>query len=336
MLRRLFAAAFLVVLAASLLVIGWPQLVGLERTYGFAQLVSLRGALVAIAAVGIIVAVLALALAPRIRRFVASVAVLLLAFALLNLAVLQTRGFGDMAFETASDSSVTVLAWNTLGDAPGATAVAELVEQTGADVVVLPETTAELRGEVEDLLDIAGIAMQGFTIAFDEISKARSTSMLISRDLGEYILDGDAGNSAVLPSLVATPVDGAGPTIVGIHLVAPIPGEFDRWQDDLEWAATACSGDDVIMAGDFNATLDHFATLGEGDTTVGGCDDAAQASDNGAIGTWPTNLPALLGAPIDHVMSTDTWTVTGMRVIGSHDTYGSDHRPVVAQLSPAS
>ena len=335
MLRRFLAAAFLVFLALLLLLMAWPQLVGMERTFGFAQVVSLRGGLVAIAALGILVAIIVLVLAPPLRRFAASVAALLLVFALLNVAVLQTRGLGDQAFETPGDSTITVLAWNTLGDAPGATAVAELVEQTGADVVVLPETTAELRGEVEDILEASGTSMQGFTLAYDQISKARSTSMLVSRDLGEYVLDGTVGNSAVLPSLVAKPVDGNGPTLVGIHLVAPIPGEFDRWQQDVEWAATACADENVIMAGDFNATLDHFTNADEVGHVVGECVDAAQASDNGGVGTWPTDVPALLGAPIDHVLATTNWQVTGMRVIESHDKYGSDHRPVLAQLAPA-
>ena len=29
------------------------------------------------------------------------------------------------------------------------------------------------------------------------------------------------------------------------------------------------------------------------------------------------------------------WRVSGMRVIASHDGYGSDHRPILVQLSPA-
>ena len=63
--------------------------------------------------------------------------------------------------------------------------------------------------------------------------------------------------------------------------------------------------------------------------------DAASATDNAAVGTWPTALPALLGAPIDRVLATENWRVTGMRVIQSHDSHGSDHRPVLAQLTPA-
>jgi endonuclease/exonuclease/phosphatase (EEP) superfamily protein YafD len=62
--------------------------------------------------------------------------------------------------------------------------------------------------------------------------------------------------------------------------------------------------------------------------------DAGDATGNAAVGTWPTNLPALLGAPIDHVMATPGWRITGMRVVTNWDGAGSDHRPIVVQLSP--
>ena len=41
-------------------------------------------------------------------------------------------------------------------------------------------------------------------------------------------------------------------------------------------------------------------------------------------------------AAIDHVLATDAWEVVGFRVIESLDDEGSDHRPIVAQLRPAS
>jgi endonuclease/exonuclease/phosphatase (EEP) superfamily protein YafD len=141
----------------------------------------------------------------------------------------------------------------------------------------------------------------------------------------------------VLPTVIATPVDGSGPTIVSVHLVAPIPGEMGNWRSDLEWLATACVGENVIMAGDFNSTIDHFSGLASKDgAALGDCFDSAGLSDNAAVGTWPTALPGLLGAPIDHVMQTSNWRVSGMRVIADHDNQGSDHRPVLVQLSPAS
>jgi len=336
MLRRILAAAFLVLLGLALLLVAWPQLANLSRTDGFVQAVSLRGLAIAGAAVGIVSLGFIAVLAVPIRRFAASIAVLLLAFCLVNLAVLSTRGFGSLAFETPGESTVTVLAWNTLGDAPGAEAIAELALDSEAEIVALPETTRATATEAAALMTAAGTPMTSLTVFFDEISKARSTSVLISETLGAYAVDTGSGNSAVLPTLIATPVDGTGPTIVSVHLVAPVRGEMDNWRSDLEWIPDACSGENVIMAGDFNATLDHFGGLATEDGAVlGRCADAAAATDNAAVGTWPTVLPSLVAAPIDHIMATDNWRVAGMRVIENYDGYGSDHRPVLADLVPA-
>ena len=335
MLRRILAAAVLVVLALALLVIAWPQLFGQQRTPGVAQLVSLRGIAIAVAGVGVVALGFVMVLSTRIRRFAASVAVLLLGFALINAAVLATRGIGDLGFATAAPRSVTVLAWNTLGDAPGAEAIAELAIDSGADVVSLPETTRATGQAVADAMGLGGRPMQAFTIAFDEVSKARSTTLLISTELGPYVVDEAEPNSTVLPTVIARPADGGGPTIMAVHLVAPIPGEMAHWTDDLAWLSSACSEPSTIIAGDFNSTLDHFSGLATADgATLGDCVDAASVTDNAGVGTWPTALPALLGSPIDHVMATPNWSVTGMRVIENYDKYGSDHRPVLAQLTP--
>lgn len=336
MLRRVLAAAILVILGLTLLVAAWPQLLGLQRAPWVAQVVSMRGLEIAIAvAIALGLGFVAI-LAPPLRRFVASIAVLLLVFAALNTAVLATRGFGSLGFETVTENSVTVLAWNTLGDAPGSAAIAELALESKADVVALPETTEKIGLEVATAMAEAGRPMQTFTVAFDQISKARSTTLLITEELGTYAVDAAELNSIVLPTVIARPVDGSGPTIMAVHLVAPLPGELHNWQKDLAWLAGACDEPNVILAGDFNSTLDHFAGLATAEgATLGDCFDAASTSDNAAVGTWPTNLPALLGAPIDHVMTTANWTLTGMRVIENYDKFGSDHRPVLAQLAPA-
>lgn len=335
MLRRILAAATLVILALALVVVAWPQLFSLQRTPGIAQLVSLRGLAVAVAVAAIVALVFVVVLSAAVRRFAASIAVLLVVFALLNTVVLASRGLGSMAFETAAPRSITVLAWNTLGDAPGAEAIAQLAIETAADVVALPETTAATGQAVADAMAAAGTPMQSFTVSFDQISKARSTTLLISEELGTYVVDQAEPNSLVLPTVIARPADGEGPTIMGVHLVAPIPGEFDNWVADLDWLAEACTDSSTIIAGDFNSTLDHFGGLESAEgASIGHCVDAANASSNAAVGTWPTSLPALVGAPIDHIMATPGWSVTGMRVIENYDKYGSDHRPVLAQLTP--
>ncbi len=202
--------------------------------------------------------------------------------------------------------------------------------------MVLPETSAETAGIVAAILTGDGRPMQTLHLSLDEISKARTTSVLISAELGEYRRDDSAGTTDTLPSLLAVPVDGTGPRIVAAHPVAPIPGEMAAWRQGLQWLADRCAGQNVILAGDLNSTLDHYTGLGSDGGELGRCHDAARATGDAAVGTWPTIIPQLVGAPIDHVMATSDWEIVGFRVIGAHDGSGSDHRPVVAQLRPAS
>ena len=165
---------------------------------------------------------------------------------------------------------------------------------------------------------------------------ATSTTVLIRPELGDYSviqssLDGSS-NTSTVPSAVAMPTSGDGPIIVAAHAVAPREEYMTEWRSDLQWLADQCASDNVILAGDFNATLDHMTGMGVDGGTLGRCHDAASASGNGGVGTWPTDAPALLGAPIDHVMATPDWTVSGSVVMRTLDGSGSDHRPIVVQL----
>lgn len=336
MIRRILAAVVTLALAALLLVACWPQLLGLERVIGVAQLVSLRGLAAFITMlVAVLLTIIAL-LSPQGRRFFAGLAVLLFVFAVVSTAVLAVRGFGAPVSEASSDDLV-VVSWNTLGDEPGAEAIAALALEQQADVVALPETSEEAADAVAALMAASGRSMQSLGVQYDHVSKARSTMVLISADLGEYALDETVSNTPTLPSVVAVPVDGDGPTIIAAHPVAPVPGEMNGWRGGLDWLAERCDDPDsnVIVAGDLNSTLDHWASLGS-DVGLNACHDAARAHGSAAVGTWPTRMPSLFGAPIDHVLATDAWQVAGFQVIETLDDSGSDHRPVVAQLRPAS
>jgi endonuclease/exonuclease/phosphatase (EEP) superfamily protein YafD len=332
MFRRILAAAITLALAAFLLVIGWPQLFGLQRAPGVAHAVSFRGVAFVVALALIVLFTLIALISPRLRRFAAGLALVLVVFAAVTFGVLVLRGLGNPSMPTKAPEEVTVLNWNTLGDSPGAQVIADLVVQQEADVVSLPETSGAAAQAVADLLADQGRPMQVLTLAFDEVSKARTTSLLVSTRLGEYVRDDSRGTTPGLPSIVAVPTDGTGPTIIAAHPIAPVPGEFSKWRDGLDWLSAVCDAPNVILAGDLNATLDHFAGLEVGEAQLGACHDAAKATGNAAVGTWPTLLPQLLATPIDHVMATDGWKVMGFRVIGSLDGVGSDHRPVVAQL----
>lgn len=334
MIRRTLTVAALTIAALVLLLLAWPALFGAEHWPGVAHVVSLRGLAVACAGALVIVLLLVALVSPAARSFAASFALVLVLFIGLNAAVIANRGLGSGSFETKGPADVTVLTWNTLGDTPSASEIAQLILDTDADIVALPETTRERAAEVAEILGRNSHPMWAHTFAYDEISKSRSTSLLTSAELGTYTFRSDASPTRQFPTIVARPDSGVGPTIIAVHAVAPLPQYLESWRDDLRTLATLCTGN-VIMAGDFNATLDHFAPLaGSAATDFGDCRSAAAAADVGSVGTWPTLIPGFLGAPIDHIVATDGWRITGARVIESHDKAGSDHRPVVAQLQP--
>lgn len=338
MFRRVLSALVVLVLAAALLVAAWPQLLGIQREAGVVQVTTMRGLLTGVALLGVVLFALIALVSKTLRSFVGALAVLLIAFAGIQLAVLSTRGAGATAFEAKQAGDLTVLTWNTLGDTPPAEVLADLAVERDADIVVLPETSRDYGDQVAVLALANGVDFQVRHLAYDEISKARSTVVLISRDLGEYVVDESRGGTETLPSVLLVPVDGTGPTIIGAHPVAPVPGEMAGWRQGLHWLAERCAGEDVILAGDLNSTLDHYTGLDAASNEsggLGGCRDGARLTGNAAVGTWPVVLPTLLGAPIDHIMATDTWDFVGFEVIESLDHHKSDHRPVVAQLRPA-
>ncbi|HEY4153428.1 MAG TPA: endonuclease/exonuclease/phosphatase family protein [Pseudolysinimonas sp.] len=339
MTRRIFAAGIVVIVAAALLIAVWPQLFGLERQPVVAQLVSLRGLAALVAGVGVVTLLLVALISRRMRRLAASIALLLLVFVGVSAAVLATRGATPAGFQTKADADITVLSWNTLGDSPGAAEIAKLALAQHADIVALPETSTATAQAVAQLMGQSGSPMQVLHVSFGHVAKSHTTSLLISTSLGAYRVDAGHGSTKTLPSVVAVPVDGDGPTIVAAHPVSPVPGEMADWRDGLDWLAQRCAlGGDVILAGDLNSTLDHYSGLGTptatGDGDLGACHDGARAEGSAAVGTWPTSLPAQLGAPIDHVMASNDWSFVGFRVIGNEDGAGSDHRPIVAQLRP--
>jgi endonuclease/exonuclease/phosphatase (EEP) superfamily protein YafD len=340
MLPRILGWAIVLGTAAVATVLVWPQAFGLQNQWVAAHVVALRGAAAAVA-VAALVPFLLLSLVRRVRLFAFAMAAVFALFAVGNVAVLGVRGFGSGAGgETVAEASdsVTVLSWNTLGEVPDASAIAGLALEQGADVVVLPETTEPLGEEVAVEMREGGRPMWVHTLAYDLVAKARSTTILISPELGDYDVvspeaPGPPGNTNTLPSVVADPVDGEGPRIVAVHAVAPIRWELRNWRSDLDWLAEQCAGENVIMAGDFNATVDHFAGHGIDGGDLGRCMDAAVQGGAGGVSTWPTDVPPLLGSPIDHVLATPGWSVEAFRVLLDYDDAGSDHRPIVTTLT---
>jgi endonuclease/exonuclease/phosphatase (EEP) superfamily protein YafD len=113
---------------------------------------------------------------------------------------------------------------------------------------------------------------------------------------------------------------------VAYHAVAPRRGDVPQWRSDLGRLTRFCAGGTpAIVAGDFNATLDHSALR----AVTAGCSDAAAQRGQGLVPTWPTWMPDWLGPQIDHVFATDPITAESFTV---REITGSDHRAVLVRL----
>lgn len=339
---RLLGVLVTIALAIATAVVTWPQFFRLENTFPFAQLVAVRGP-VAVAFAAATLLALFLSLAKPIRAFAASIALVCFIGAGVNGAIMLTRGVGTDALPQATETSLRVMTWNTAGEATPAETIAQTAVVMNAQIVALPETSEEVGERVAEAMSELGSPMWVHHVAYnDEVAygpQAWETTLLISPSLGDYsVIDSSSdgsSNTGTVPSLVAMPVTGDGPIVVAVHAVAPRPEAMDAWQNDLRWVADQCSTDNVILVGDFNATLDHMAGYGSDGGTMGLCNDAASTTGNGSVGTWPTNVSALVGAPIDHVMISSKWVATGSVVLRTLDDSGSDHRPLIVQLEPA-
>jgi endonuclease/exonuclease/phosphatase (EEP) superfamily protein YafD len=334
---RLTGILITIAAAIGAAILTWPQFFRLEQTFPIAQIVSLRPVVAAGFALLAVIGLL-LCLGRHSRGFGAGLALIGVLACAANVGILVFRGLGTTGLPEPTADSVRVMTWNTAGEATDVDAVVTTAIAMDVDIVALPETNDDTGEAIAVAMRDRGNPMwvheenyQGWDATY--------TTLLISPDLGDYaVVESEASgtsNTSIVPSVVAMPIDGEGPTIVAVHAVAPRQQDMDHWRSDLRWVADQCASENVIMAGDFNATVDHMARYGTDGGTLGRCHDAATGTGNGGVGTWDTAWPALLGAPIDHVMTTDAWTATGSVVVTSLDGSGGDHRPVIVQLEPA-
>ncbi|MEU5154707.1 endonuclease/exonuclease/phosphatase family protein [Glycomyces sp. NPDC021274] len=117
------------------------------------------------------------------------------------------------------------------------------------------------------------------------------------------------------------------------HPAAPASAErIPLWEEDFEQLPRPDGGLPWVLAGDFNATLDHENMR---ELLDSGYTDAAEAAGEGLDATWqPTEgyLNGLITIPavtLDHVIAEEGIEVLDWEVL---DKAGSDHAPVVARL----
>jgi endonuclease/exonuclease/phosphatase (EEP) superfamily protein YafD len=125
--------------------------------------------------------------------------------------------------------------------------------------------------------------------------------------------------------------------VVAVHVVNPAArqGMTSAWRTQLDWLAEHVrrSVVPVVLAGDYNATMDHRSLRV---LPAVGMVDAHDAAGRGLGLTWPRRSyrgagrwPALPLMRLDHVFVPPT---LGVRAVRTAVSAGSDHRRVIADL----
>jgi endonuclease/exonuclease/phosphatase (EEP) superfamily protein YafD len=317
--------AVLAYLAAALGTAGWaalalPDLIGLDWRTPFVQILAFRPWILLAGLVVLLVLGAVCRFARRTRRFAVPLLAGVVVVELVGAAMVLPRVVADPA--PVAGSPLTVLAFNTFeGDADPA-ALAALIAEHRPDLVAIPEAGERYRARLAPLVEPLGYRAE----AVGPREDVNGVAALVSRRLGDVSFR--AGDDpAYFPYLEVTGGELGELRFVAFHAAAPLRGQLRQWEADLALLSRWCTGPGpAVVAGDFNATLDHSALR----SGAAGCADAADQRGQGLVPTWsPTARTRILGPQIDHVLTAGGIAAETFSV---HDVAGSDHRAVLTRL----
>ncbi|MDA0164509.1 endonuclease/exonuclease/phosphatase family protein [Solirubrobacter ginsenosidimutans] len=303
-----------VVVALPWVVWAGVRTLGFELPYPFVALLAFTPYAALSSPVPVVAALL-------LRRWVvAGVAgVAVAAFAL----ALVPRAVGGPEPEADGPRLVVMTSNLYLGQAD-ARAVMRIAREHDVDVWSLQE----LRPGLVRKLDRAGAKTLFPDRVLDPRERASGSGVLSRTPLA--VVDTAPNRQGHAEPEVSLKVAGAPPVrIKAVHPAPPVnPTAAPLWRGALEALPSSDGRGDVqILAGDFNATLDHpelRALLGRGYT------DAADAAGKGFTSTWPwLRRTRALPLTIDHILVDKRVTVEKVTVVR---VPGSDHRAVIAVL----
>ncbi|GGO66973.1 endonuclease/exonuclease/phosphatase family protein [Nonomuraea cavernae] len=261
--------------------------------------------------------VLAIAVAARSR---VAIALLLAVCACLAWCV-APRAVGATA--VAEGRPLRVLTANLNGGRGDVTVIVDLVRRLDVDVLSIQELTWSARQR----LDAAGLeGLLPYEVTQPAPRGPEGSGVYARHPLRERGgLFRPVGHRMPVAE-VALP-GGSAVEVVVVHPVAPVPPTVPEWEAGIATLPPApAAGPPRLLAGDFNATLDHavFRRL-----LATGYTDAAAATGQGLVPTWPAGrgLPPLVA--IDHVLGDARVRPVAVQV---HDLPGSDHRALFADL----
>jgi endonuclease/exonuclease/phosphatase (EEP) superfamily protein YafD len=309
------------VLSAGIAALVLPDLLGLDTRTPFAQLVAFRPWELVATAVLLLVLLVLVRFARRARPFFVPMSVGALVVLIAGAAMVVPRAIADPA--PTAGTPLTVLSFNVYEGHADVRALAGAIAAHRPDLVSLPEAGPRFAAKLAPLVEPLGYRIQSSRSSGSDVS---SVTALVSDRLGDVAvrIGSDAKD---FPYLEVTGGGLGQLHFVAFHAASPVPQHVQSWTQDLALLPQWCTGaTPAIVAGDFNATLDHSALR----TGMAGCSDAAAQRGDGLDPTWgPSGRHRFFGPQIDHVISTSGIEASSFEVL---DLPGSDHLPILSTL----
>ncbi|MFE9690392.1 endonuclease/exonuclease/phosphatase family protein [Micromonospora sp. NPDC005806] len=267
-------------------------------------------------------ALVPLVLALALRRVAPAVVAAAAALALIGAVAPRAVGSGQPA---VAGPTLRLLTANLLKGGADPAVLVDLVRTQRVDVLTVQEFTPPIAAE----LDRLGLAT---LLPYRELNPEVGTTgsgLYARHPLSEVGFRRNQGFSFT-QAYGTLAVPGAPPLRVeSAHPAAPYAVRVvpDWWTDLRGQPQATPRGRLSILAGDFNATLDHAPLR---DLIATGYVDAADQAGAGLTGTWgPYDGDPIPPVTIDHVLADRRIAV---RSVAVHALPGSDHRAVLAEL----
>ncbi|WP_146202098.1 endonuclease/exonuclease/phosphatase family protein [Kocuria rosea] len=234
-----------------------------------------------------------------------------------------------LATVTTETGNLTVLSFNARDTE--ARDIALAAADTSADAVLLVETNSDVATGVVQRLQRQGVQSQAFMGSGTALQGEQQVAIIVTETLGTYDeVPSPAlafGAVTIAPRTSAAPAPESGesrdPILSAVHPPAPFPGKVlaSVWRQQLQAAVAPCRQAAAIVGGDFNASSRQVSHVMGSE-----CLHAGTQLGREAVGTWPTFIPAPLGASIDHqIAHGGYWEPVGIEFM---EIGRSDHRAV--------
>ena len=284
---------------------------GLERGYPFVQVVAYTPYVFVLSFLAFLIVVI-------LRQWVAAL-VGLAVFVVLALAVLP-RAIGGPD-DVEGGRTVKIMSSNLLKSKADISQVEDLVRENDIDMLFLQEYLtkglAEVRkSDIDEMLPYSAVT----------VTDENGGGAIYSRFPLKRVRNVVTGYRQ--PRAIVSPPGSVKFEAMSAHPMAPAgPSTTDEWNRDFGKLPHAdVSGPPRLLAGDFNATLDHHNLRSLIST---GYRDAGDVMGDGLIPTWPSKFRFPPPVTLDHVLAERPIGITDY---GVQHIRGSDHRAIFATV----